>query len=153
VQSAAEETEKLPPTTIIVDIKGEVQEPGVYEVNFEARVNELIELAGGFTRNADPEQINLAQKLHDEMSIIVPKEGGANELEETGMSDTQGKLRLNHATQEEIETLPGIGPAKAQAIIQYREENGLFQDVQDLLNISGIGEKTLESFMDQIQVP
>lgn len=140
---------------VIVDIKGEVEKPGVYELSPDARVNDVIEIAGGFTEDADVQLVNLAQKVHDEMSIIVLKQG-----EEAGTiaanpasGEVEGKIRINYASQEDLETLQGIGSAKAQAIIQYREENGFFQQAEDLLDISGIGEKTLANFIDQIQVP
>lgn len=141
---------------VIIDVKGEVNKPGVYEVSSNARVNDVIELAGGFTKDADQNLINLAQKVHDEMSIIVFKideEGVAAGAGDSSGSQASGKIRVNYASQEEIETLNGVGPAKAQAIIQYREENGLFQSPEDLLDISGIGEKTLQNFIDQIQIP
>lgn len=140
--------------TVVVDIKGEVHRPGVYQVDADARVHDVIELAGGLTEEADAYLINLAQKVHDEMSIIVySKEEHTNPEGNSSGGNVQGKVRINYATQEEIETLNGIGPAKAQAIIQYREEHGFFQSPEDLLNVSGIGEKTLQNFIDQIQVP
>lgn len=141
---------------VIVDIKGEISQPGVYELTPDARVKDVVELASGFTKDADETSINLAQKVHDEMIIIVPSESEAdsagNVLGESSNSE-QDKIRINYATQEEIESLSGIGPSKAEAIIQYREEHGMFQSVEDLLEISGIGEKTLENFRDNIQIP
>jgi len=138
----------------IVDVKGEVKKPGVYEVSTEYRVNDVIQMAGGFTEDADESQINLAQKVHDEMIIVVFKLGDEPSSEENNTGrDSTGKVRINYATQEEIETLNGVGPSKAQAIIQYRDENGLFQSAEDLLQVSGIGEKTLENFRDQLQIP
>lgn len=146
--------EDMVPVQAIVDIKGEVIQPGVYEVQPDSRVNDVIQMAGGFTEDADQTQINLAQKIQDEMIIIVHKKGEEGEPQGTSTSDSAGqKVRVNYASQEEIETLNGIGPAKAQAIIQYREENGLFQTPEDLLQVSGIGEKTLQNFIDQIQIP
>lgn len=138
-------------STVVVDVKGEVNQPGVYEIDHDARVHDVIDLAGGFTETADQIPINLAQKVYDEMTIIVPKIGAepTTEGDQTG----NGKVRINLATQEEIEALNGIGPAKAQAIIQYREEHGHFQHIDDLLNVSGIGEKTLEGMKDDIQIP
>lgn len=141
---------------VIVDIKGEINQPGVYELDSNARIMDVVDLASGFTDEADETAVNLAQKVHDEMIIIVPPqlEDGVNADDGTVSSGTMNeKIRLNYATQEEIETLSGIGPSKAQAIIQYREENGFFQSVEDLLNISGIGEKTLEDIRDDIQIP
>lgn len=138
----------------IVDVKGEVNKPGVYELTLDSRVDDVIQLAGGFTEEADETQINLAQKVHDEMIIIVFKHGDTDlPSENSAANPSVTKVRINYATQEEIEVLSGVGPSKAQAIIQYREENGLFQAPEDLLQVSGIGEKTLENFVEQIQVP
>ncbi|WP_339228188.1 helix-hairpin-helix domain-containing protein [Oceanobacillus sp. FSL K6-2867] len=136
----------------VVDIKGAIASPGVYEVSPDARVNDVILTAGGFTADADENQINLAQKVQDEMIIIVPEigvEGAAG----GGTAESNGKIKVNTASQEEIEQLPGIGPAKAEAIIQHREEHGLFNSIEDLLNVSGIGQKTLENMQDAIQIP
>lgn len=142
-------------STIIVDVKGEVVKPGIYEMNADARIHDVIELAGGFSDEADQVHVNLAQKVQDEMMIIVPKIGESSS--EMGASASTGlnagKVRINYATQDEIETLSGIGPSKAQAIIQFRDEHGFFTSVEDLLQISGIGEKTLENIKEDIQVP
>lgn len=138
----------------MVDVKGEVNQPGVFEIAPDARVNDVIALAGGFTEDADELHVNKAQKVHDEMVIYVPK---INEIEsvpdQVGATSKNQAVRLNYATKEEIVELPGIGPSKADAIISYREENGLFTSVDDILNVSGIGEKTLENLKEFIQVP
>lgn len=139
-------------TIAVVDVKGAIRKPGVYEMDMESRVNDVIQMAGGFSENANQTQVNLAQKVQDEMIIVVPTEG--EEVQTSGeMGGGTGAIRINYATQEEIETLNGIGPSKAQAIIQYRDEHGLFRTVEDLLEVSGIGEKTLENLRDDIQVP
>ena len=138
--------------TAIIDVKGAIVKPGVYEIAMDSRINDVIVLAGGFTSDADQSQVNLAQKVQDEMIIDVPKTGVVSEGSLAESSDN-GKVKINYATQTEIETLPGIGPSKAQAIIEYREENGFFHSLEDLLQISGIGEKTLDNMQDAIQVP
>lgn len=138
-------------TTVIVDVKGEVNNPGVYEIDSNSRINDVIKLAGGFSEDADEIPVNLAQKVQDEMTIIVPKVGEV--AVSTGGGIGSGKIRINYATQEEIETLSGIGPSKAQAIIQYRDEHGFFKVVEDLLEVSGIGQKTLENIRDELQIP
>src|SRR5699024_4254466 len=105
---------------VLVDIKGEVNEPGVYELNSGARVKDVVELASGFTEKADESLINLAQRVHDEMIIIVPGEGEIEVIRngETSSADSSiEKVRINYATQEEVETLSGIGPSKAATII------------------------------------
>lgn len=142
----------------VVDIKGAITSPGVYEMKEGDRVTDIINLAGGFTKEANETEINLAQKLQDEMVIIVPEKGQGNaETTSTSKEGISGesitKIKLNTATQEELETLNGIGPSKAQAIIAYREEHGTFQKIEDILEVSGIGEKTLDAFKDDIIVP
>src|SRR5690606_18069185 len=128
---------------VMVDIKGAVKNPGVYELQVEDRVKNAIEQAGGFKDDADSEQINLAERVYDEMVIYIPsvneKDVDSNVV---SSGDNNGKIRINLATIEELTTLPGIGEAKAAAIIAYREENGKFTKVEDLTKISGIGEKT-----------
>ncbi|MGI8316079.1 helix-hairpin-helix domain-containing protein [Halobacillus mangrovi] len=141
---------------IKVDVKGEVNQPGVYEVKSEMRVDDVIQLAGGMTDKADPSSVNLAQKLIDEMVIHVYSSesvtsDGASEKPRIPNSNDQ--VVLNQATVEEIQTLNGIGPSKAEAIIQYRQENGPFKTVEDLVNVSGIGEKTIENIKEDIRVP
>lgn len=148
-EHAAEQSE-----LVIVDLKGEVHSPGIYEMKAGERIHDVIEQAGGFTNDADQTQVNLAQRLQDEMIIIVPQQGDTSSaLTSEDSSINDGMVKINYATQQEIETLNGIGPSKAEAIIQFREENGLFQQPEDLLEISGIGEKTLENLKDQIIVP
>lgn len=158
--AAEEEIESSP--LMIIDVKGAVTSPGIYEMKEGDRIHDLINQAGGFTKEANEAEINLAQRLQDEMVIIIPKEGEI--LEEISsvstatssntMAESAGdKIKLNDATQTELETLNGIGPSKAQAIIDYREENGAFQSVEDVLQVNGIGEKTLENFKDDIIVP
>jgi len=144
--------------TVVIDIKGSVMNPGVYELDYDKRVHDAIQVAGGFTDNAEQSQINLAQRLQDEMVIYVPKKGeelisGAMDRAGSGVNDGPNKIRINSATLDEITTLNGIGPKKAQAIIDYREEHGLFQSIEDLLEVPGIGEKTLENLKEYIQIP
>ena len=141
-------------TTYIVDIKGEINRPGVYEVNTTSRVNDVIQLAGGFTDEADQNFVNLAQKVQDEMVIIIPKIGEEHQIlsGSSNMTIDDSRVNINQASKEELETLPGIGPAKAQAILDFREENGSFKEVEDLLQVNGIGEKTLENLIEHIDV-
>lgn len=139
-------------STVVVDVKGEVNRPGVYELEVEDRVIDAIEVAGGFTKNADESQVNLAQKVQDEMVISVA-DSESDYSSSLSVTETKAKLRINQASVEEIESLSGIGPAKAEAIVRYREENGPFTTIDDLLNVSGIGEKTIEVFQEEIQIP
>ncbi|MBW7641834.1 helix-hairpin-helix domain-containing protein [Geobacillus thermoleovorans] len=145
--------------TAVVDVKGAVANPGVYEVAADARVRDVIALAGGLTDEADETKINLAAKVRDEMMIYVPaKDEAAPASDAVGKSPSDGardgpQVAVNTATEEELMQLPGIGPAKAKAIIAYREEHGPFQRVEDLLNVTGIGEKTLEKLKPYLLVP
>ncbi|NNU83048.1 ComEA family DNA-binding protein [Geobacillus sp. BMUD] len=147
------------PNTAVVDVKGAVVNPGVYEVAADARIRDVIALAGGLTDEADETKINLAAKVRDEMMIYVPTKGEAAPAPDAiGKSPSDGsrdgpQVAINTATEEELMQLPGIGPAKAKAIVAYREEHGPFQQVEDLLNVAGIGEKTLEKLKPYLLVP
>lgn len=147
--------------TVFVDVKGAVNYPGVFELTDEHRIIDAIELAGGYTAEAEPNLINHAQKLMDEMVIYVPQVGEeVPELLELAVASSpsnsgegnSGKVNLNKASEVELATLPGIGPAKAQAIISYRDETGKFQTIDDLKKVTGIGEKTYERLKDLIEV-
>jgi competence protein ComEA len=134
--------------SIIVDVKGEVNNPNVYEISKNSRIKDVIILAGGFTNNADQTSVNLAQKVVDEMVIYVPKEG---ELPKKIVVNEYNKLiNINYASKEELETLPGIGPSKAASIINYREENGYFKSIDELNNVPGIGLKLLDTLRSYI---
>jgi competence protein ComEA len=141
---------------VFVDVKGSVKKPGLYKVKRGERLKFVIDRAGGFTAEADIKLINLAVKVSDEMLIYVPERGEVEsdipviQGEQSGSDET--KINLNSGTQEEFETLPGIGPAKAATFIQYREENGPFSKIEDIKDISGIGEKTFEKLKDYIFV-
>ena len=158
-----EETTTMMPQNCYVDIKGEVLHPGVYEFSCESRMQEVIKKAGGFTEEADETKINLAQKISDQMQIIVPnlhskQEGGVTEgnSEKGNMSNTtpsnskQGTVNINTATLEELQTIKGIGKKKAEAILQYRKEHGAFRTKEDLLQVKGIGKKALEAIESQV---
>ncbi|MFA9558806.1 helix-hairpin-helix domain-containing protein [Evansella sp. AB-rgal1] len=141
---------------IFVDIKGEVNVPGIYEMVEGDRVFAAIEKAGGITENGEQRAINLAEKCYDEMVIYVPPivEGGeVYEMVSVSSSSSGGKIAVNKATADELTAIPGIGPSKAAAIIQYREENGPFQKEEDLTKVPGIGEKTLDNMREFIKVP
>lgn len=146
---------------LYVDIKGAVKVPGMYEVTSDMRVLNVIDLAGGLTSEADDKQINFAQKVEDQMIVYIPKEG--EELSESlatlpsqGNQSNQGqeedKVNLNQATKEELMTLNGVGEKKAEKIIDYREENGSFQKIEDLKNVNGFGEKSFESLKTSITI-
>lgn len=150
----AAEEELTTTSNVMVDIKGAVKNPGVYELQVEDRVKGAIQQAGGFRDDADSNQINLAERVYDEMVIYIPSVH-EQDMDSSIVSrgDQNGKIRVNLATKEELTTLPGIGEAKAAAIIEYREENGKFTKIEDLTEISGIGEKTVERLAEFILVP
>ncbi|MGN7476716.1 helix-hairpin-helix domain-containing protein [Solibacillus silvestris] len=163
--NAAQEPDENPiePQNIIIDVKGAVKYPGVYTLSEEERIVDAIEAAGGYTDDANPVLINHAQKLHDEMVIYIPKVGeDASETMEQFLQvgqtnsasggNSAGKINLNKATETELTQLPGIGPSKANAIIQHRTENGNFQVIEDLKQVTGIGEKTFEQLKDLVDV-
>ena len=158
-----EETTTIMPQNCYVDIKGEVLRPGVYEFSCESRMQEVIKKAGGFTEEADETKINLAQKISDQMQIIVPnlhskQEGGVtegnsekgNSSNSTPSNSKQGTVNINTATLEELQTIKGIGKKKAEAILQYRKEHGAFRTKEDLLQVKGIGKKALEAIESQV---
>ncbi|MBB5354552.1 competence protein ComEA [Anoxybacillus mongoliensis] len=140
-------------SSVVVDVKGAVKRAGVYEVASTSRIYDVIQLAGGLTNEADETKVNFAMKVHDEMVIYVPKKGEDILVETASQtSSSSGKININTATIDQLQTLQGIGPAKASAIIAYREEHGPFQKVEDLLHVSGIGPKSLEKIKEQIVV-
>jgi competence protein ComEA len=145
-----EEEAARPPKTesLIVDVKGQVKMPGVYSSSQEERVIDVVQRAGGLTENADESKVNFAEHVQDAMVIYVPAKGEEGSIPQgltTNPTDTggtkQGKINLNKADENELQNLPGIGPSKAAAIMEYRVTNGPFKSVEDLKNISGIGDK------------
>lgn len=149
------EDQKPVQTKIYVDISGCITNPGVYEMEHDARMNDLVEKAGGLCKEADIEGINLSQKLEDEMKIHVYKVGeNSSKLEETTPRSTKAasnKVNINKADLSELTTLPGIGKTRAEEIISYRNTNK-FKSIEDIKNISGIGEKTFEKLKDKISI-
>lgn len=146
---------------VIIDVKGEIKLPGVYHSNQNERVIDVINRAGGLTDHADQTQVNFAAHVQDEMVIYIPAKGEvtagpANIPASTGPSNGSstkgGKININKADENELQNLPGIGTAKAASIIQYRQENGSFQTIEDLKKISGIGDKTFDKLKESITV-
>lgn len=143
---------------ILIDIKGEVKKPGVYTLSENARLQEAIFLAGGLTEKAEEKSLNLAAKLTDQQMIYVPNKEEAAEtlpiqnLTNENAAKTDDTININTATVTELQELSGIGEKKAQAIIDYREENGPFASVEDLTEVSGIGEKTVEKLKPSITI-
>ncbi|WP_026563515.1 helix-hairpin-helix domain-containing protein [Bacillus sp. UNC41MFS5] len=149
------------PEKIMVDVKGQIKQPGVYQANTGERVIDVISRAGGLTDKADQGMVNFAEHVKDEMIIYIPakgEEGISSPITSPGNpassvgSQNEAKININKADETELQNLPGIGPAKAAAIIEYRNTSGPFKTVEDLKNISGIGDKTFEKLKDLIAI-
>ncbi|MFH6636305.1 helix-hairpin-helix domain-containing protein [Streptococcus suis] len=148
------------PSQLVVDVKGAVAKPGLYTLEADARVNDAVEAAGGLTSQADPKSINLAQKLSDEAVVYVASKDEnisvvANTTTSSAMSPEEKNtnlVNLNTATEADLQTISGIGAKRAADIIAYREANGGFKSVDDLNNVSGIGDKTMESIRPYVTV-
>ncbi|HEL2411625.1 TPA: helix-hairpin-helix domain-containing protein [Streptococcus suis] len=145
---------------LVVDVKGAVVKPGLYTLEADARVNDAVEAAGGLTSQADPKSINLAQKLSDEAVVYVAsKDENISVVASTTASSAMSQeekntslVNLNTATEADLQTISGIGAKRATDIIAYREANGGFKSVDDLNNVSGIGDKTMESIRPYVTV-
>ena len=173
-------------TSVMVDIKGAVNTPSVYEMKSTDRVIDVIKKAGGLKANADTSLINLSKKVTDEMVITIytkeemqaeakecppcecpevndacieednkvsdSKETSADKTNKQSSQSPDGKISINTASSEELQTLDGIGETKAEAIIGYRETNGAFKSIEELKNVSGIGDATYEKIKDDITI-
>jgi competence protein ComEA len=132
---------------LYVHIVGEIKTPGMYQLPLGARLVDAVFAAGGLTADADNSSVNLARELSDGEQIVVFKIG---EIAEAGGSAPGGLISINRATAEQLEELPGIGPALSSRIIAYRDANGGFKTKEDLLNVSGIGDSIFAGFTDLI---
>lgn len=139
------------PPTLQVHLSGEVQNPDVYQFDDGDCLADVLDATGGTTADADLARVNLALRLRDEAHIHVPALGEAIP-DSAQASGTSTPLNLNTATQEELEELPGIGPVRAADVIAYREGNGIYANLVDLLNVSGIGSMTLLGIIDLVTV-
>jgi competence protein ComEA len=143
-----------PTVMLIVDVAGAVRAPGVYEFIEGDRVIDAIERAGGSMPKADLSLLNLAAPLADGTQILVPKAGPAGAVVpgEAVPGSTSGLVNINSASATELESLSGIGEVLAATIIEYRDTNGPFAAVEDLMDVSGIGPATLDEIRDQVTV-
>jgi competence protein ComEA len=144
---------------VVVHVAGEVRRPGVYRLRASDRVQDAVELAGGATRRANLDGLNLAAKLEDGRQIVVPRKGAGGAVAVAGDggaagagSAVAGPVNLNTATAEQLDALDGVGPTTAQKIIDYREQHGGFGSVNELDRIPGIGEKRMAALRDQVTV-
>ena len=156
-ESIFQEPEEQEPVFWVVDVKGAVTNPGIYEVAKNMRVQNAIDLAGGLPQNAETRHINFAQHVTDQMLLYIPVVGEEivdipytqpNSPVEEGTS----KININTATDLELQALPGIGEKKALQIINYRTENGSFSTIEELMEVSGIGQKTFDTLKESITV-
>ena len=151
------------PSAIAVYVSGAVDEPGVYELPSGARAADALRAAGGAASDADLERLNLAKRLSDGEHVRAPRRGDNNAIaldvapQTYARTDADapplpaGKIDINSADADSLETLPGIGPARARAIIEHRQANGPFAGVDDLIQVRGIGDGILESIRDLIE--
>ena len=157
-EQAAPEEQEDPAETVYVYVCGAVNAPGVYELKKDARVFEAISLAGGMTAEAAPEAVSQARTVADGEQIYVPTvrevqmQGAGVEDIVTGNADVSGKVNINTAGKDELMTLTGIGEAKAQSILDYREEHGKFGSIEDLMLIEGIKEGVFNKIKDDITI-
>lgn len=135
---------------VYVHVSGAVMVPGLYVLPAGSRVADAVAAAGGFTDAADTTSVNLARVLDDGEQLVVMAQGSDGQAQPGVAAD--GRININSATASELEELPRIGPALAERIVQWREENGRFAQVEDLLLVPGIGEKMLEQLRDLVRV-
>ncbi len=173
VEHAEENTVQEENQKIFVHVSGAVNKEGVFELKENSRISDAIQQAEGLKENADTKSINLAFKLEDGMKIYIPYIGENTEeqtqnaqndetskyvtsssgtIDKTQSKEENGKININTATQTQLETLPGIGPSTSLKIINYREEHGGFQSIEELKEVSGIGDVKYENIKDFICV-
>ncbi len=166
--STSQNLEATEEDMIIIHVTGAVKNPGIVRLKEGSRIEDAIEAAGGLTENADITDVNLAYILDDGIKLKIPnisdeevteediliENNGENIIEDTtnGTSSSSGMININKASQTELETLPGIGSSLATKIIEYREQNGKFGSIEEIKNVSGIGESKYENLKDFICV-
>lgn len=156
--------EKPEAKKIVIHITGCVRNTGIVEVDESSRIIDVIEKAGGLTEEADISKVNLAYIVKDAQKIYIPSildekeieyvstENGDNVIIEDKMKGKTSKININKANQTELEQIPGIGPSTALKIINYRKENGEFNSIEELKEISGIGDKKFNEIKENIEV-
>jgi competence protein ComEA len=144
----------ITPVPVTFHIDGEVNNPGVYSAQMGFRIDEAIEIAGGLTDQADVANLNLASKISDEDKIYIPQFGEEiSQPNNSGSASTfSERININSATIEELCELSGIGESKAKDIISYRNENGKFLNIHDLLNVPGIGQAIFDKIEPSITI-
>lgn len=154
--SNIEQTIEIAKDTIVVEIKGEVVKPDVYTLELGSIIKDLIDMAGGLTSEADISNINRAKELNNHELIVIGNINNKDELQNTTTTSVSniddGLISINTASESELRGIPGVGDVKAKAIIEYREANGGFKSLDEIKNISGIGEKTFEKMKEKIKL-
>ena len=144
---------------IVVEVRGEVEVQGVYELAPGARLQDAIMAAGGLSKEADLSTVNLARRLRDGELVVIsalPAPGSTPTIptagagEATSTEDSHARININTATAEELEALPAVGEVTAARIVAYREENGPFRSVDDLIHVQGISDRTIDEFRDLV---
>lgn len=147
--------------TITVFISGEVKNPGVVAIDAEKRLSDAVNELGGTTENADLNKVNLAVKLKDESHYIIPKIGDNSESHnketfenniENDLNNKNNLININAASIQELDALPGVGEATANKIVNYREEKGKFNSIEEIKNVNGIGDKKYEELKTLISI-
>jgi competence protein ComEA len=163
VTATAAPDDAVTPSSMYVHVLGAVERPGLYRLGTGARVIDAVASAGGLTADADPSAVNLARPLGDGEQLVVPhvgdpapangSSGAGGAAGVAGVAGVAGaKVNLNTATTDQLDTLPRVGPAMAQKIVQWREQNGRFASIDDLMNVSGIGQKTFDGLKDLVTI-
>lgn len=139
---------------IFVYIVGAVHEPGIIKAPIDSRLYEIIDLAGGATSDADLEKVNLASVVKDAQKIVIPYivSGDSNQGEKNKEQANNGLININTASQSMLESLEGIGSSTAKKIIKYRDEIGGFSSIEELMNVTGIGESKFDAIKDDITI-
>ncbi|WP_461612701.1 helix-hairpin-helix domain-containing protein [Clostridium sp. Marseille-QA1073] len=144
---------------IVVDIKGKIKHPREYTLKKGSRIRDLITMAGGLTEEADTNRVHFSKTLNDEDCIVIygkeDKEEDSSIVNSSNVensSNSSSKININKATIEDLTQLSGIGPSKAKAIIEYRNVNNGFKSIEELANVDGIGEKTIDKFRDKVDI-
>lgn len=140
---------------IVVEIKGEVKKPDVYEIDDGSIIRDLIITAGGLTEDANIEGINRAEKLKNNQLIVIPDNESVSKgivISNGATTSSEGIININSASLSDLQKINGIGEVKAQSIIDYREKNGGFKSIEDIKNVEGIGEKTFDKIKDKISI-
>lgn len=151
--------------SIKIHIIGEVKNPGIYELEEGSRIQDAITVAGGETENAALDKVNLAYKIEDGQKICIPSifqevnayiynDSGINVIvnNENELRGNKMKVDINKASSEELQQIKGVGPALAEKIISYREQNGKFKNIEELKNVSGIGDKKYETLIEYVTI-